>query len=625
MERQRKKRRTKGATVLEQSWPAISSGDARNTIENKGNVANQALHQTIQGDVHINQFVDYDLYLWKQTNVDRFGCRNEPDLLKLLPIATEAASNSYGKRHDTLCLDGTRVGVLDEIRAWADGDTEQYIYWLSGMAGTGKSTIARTIADKYCIQTRRGASFFFSRGGKDVGHAGKFVTTLARQLAQLSPALRRYICEAIAEQAEIANQTLRDQWNQLILRPLSKLDAISLQSSLVVVIDALDECEGDSDIRLLLRLLTEAKNLRSIRLRIFVTSRPETPIRLGFRAMPGFLHRDLVLHDMPRTIVDNDISVFLRDQFKEIREIFEYLPVDWPGDKTINLLVQKAGGFFIYAATVCRFIKSNDGWPPQQLLEVFLPNKERSYSQNLTHHVPSISPFAELDAIYLQILKHSMKGVGEDKDKEKLAKDFKQVIGCIILLSEPLSFTALGNLLGLDQEIIHLRLRHLRSVLNVPEDHDSPIRLLHPSFRDFLLDKQRCRDLLFWVEEKQSHESLARCCLQRLTSGTTRLKRDICNLHVPGILVEGVDWSLVKQHLPTELQYACQYWTQHLQQSGQHCPDNSPVHLFLRQHLLHWLEALSLIRKTPEGVHAILLLDSTVDVSYISMAQEILG
>jgi hypothetical protein len=65
MESQRKKRRTKGAAVLEQSWPAISSGDARDTIENKGYVANQALHQTIQGDVHINQFVDYDLHLWK--------------------------------------------------------------------------------------------------------------------------------------------------------------------------------------------------------------------------------------------------------------------------------------------------------------------------------------------------------------------------------------------------------------------------------------------------------------------------------------------------------------------------------------------------------------------------------
>ena len=260
------KRRNKGTAALEQSGSSISSGGARNIIENRGNVANQALHQTIHGDVHINQLVEgYGLYLEKQANVGHFGCRNESDLLKLLPIATEAAFNSYGKQHDTLCLDGTRAGVLDKISAWADGDAEQHIYWLNGMAGTGKSTIARTISQKYCTPTRRGASFFFSRGGGDVGHAGKFFTTIARQLAQVSPALRRHICEAIADQEEIASQTLRDQWNQLILHPLSKVDALSLKFSLVVVIDALDECEGDNDIRLLLQLFTEAKHLRSIR------------------------------------------------------------------------------------------------------------------------------------------------------------------------------------------------------------------------------------------------------------------------------------------------------------------------------------------------------------------------
>jgi hypothetical protein len=89
-----------------------------------------------------------------------------------------------------------------------------------------------------------------------------------------------------------------------------------------------------------------------------------------------------------------------------------------------------------------------------------------------------------------------------EKDKEKLAGDFKQVIGTIAILSEPLSSKALGKLLALDQERVHLRLRHLRSVLNVPNDEHSPIRLLHPSFRDFLLDKERCSNPLFWVDEK---------------------------------------------------------------------------------------------------------------------------
>ena len=66
--------------------------------------------------------------------------------------------------------------------AWADGYGGKRIFWLNGMAGTGKSTIARTVAHHYSEQKRLGASFFFSRDGGDVGHAGKFFATIAWQL-----------------------------------------------------------------------------------------------------------------------------------------------------------------------------------------------------------------------------------------------------------------------------------------------------------------------------------------------------------------------------------------------------------------------------------------------------------
>jgi hypothetical protein len=506
--------------------------------------------------------------------------------------------------------------VLNEISEWADGDGEYCIFWLNGMAGTGKSTIARTVADMFYAQKRLAASFFFSRGGGDVGSAAKFFTTVARQLGDISPALRRHICVAIAEQKEIAGQTLRDQWNQLILQPLSKLDPTSLQSSLIIVIDALDECEGDSDIRLLLQLLAEAKNLKGIQLRIFLTSRPEIPIRLGFRPMPAILHHDLVLHDVPRIIVDRDISLFLRVQFREVSSNSEYLPADWPGDEAIDCLVQKADGLFIYAATVCRFIKTNDQWLPRDLLEVFLPPGEgSSHSKNLPRRIPSTSPTAELDTIYTQILQHSIKGVGEGKDKEQLSEDFKQIIGSIVVLSGPLSPAALGKLLERDQEAIYLRLRHLRSVLNVPDDQNAPIRLLHPSFRDFLLDKQRCCDPHFWVDEKKAHTALADYCMWLMSSPRDGLRKDICGLHAPGTLVGEVKEDQIDQCLPAELQYACRYWVQHLQRSNATLHDDEQVHIFLREHLLHWLEALGLMKKTSEGVLAITSLESIVTVS----------
>ena len=541
-------------------------------------------------------------------------CRNKPDLLKLLPPAALAAFNSYDKQHDPLCLPDTRVDVLKQITAWADGSDGRCIFWLNGMAGTGKSTIARTVADEYYEQKRLGASFFFSRGGGDVSHAGKFFTTIAWQLAKISPALNRHICEAIADHKDIASQTLRDQWNQLIFRPLSKLKAGPPYSSLVLVIDALDECEGDNDIQLILRLLAEADGLKTKQLRIFVTSRPEIPIRFGFHTMPKILHHDLALHKISRTTLDRDISIFFRDKFREIRDDFGNLPIDWPGDQKIRLLVKQADGLFIYAATMCRFIKDDEQWPPQDLLDILVRDDDSSRPPELKHDITCGSPTRELDEMYTRILQHSFRKVGERHDKKNLADIFKQVIGSLTILCEPLSAASLSKLLPVRQEVVDVRVRHLHSVLIVPDSEDYPIRLLHPSFRDFLHDKQRCHDELFWVDEKKAHAAIVDSCLCVMS----RLKRDICCLHKPSALASMVKSDKVERYLPVELQYACRYWVEHLLKSKLQLYDDDHIHAFLRQHLLHWLEALSLMGKTSEGILAITSLESIVVVSKLT-------
>src|SRR5947209_8791466 len=127
--------------------------------------------------------------------------------LAKLPHAPQAAFNSTDNQHDPLCLKDTRIDVLNQISGWADGSDERCIFWLNGMAGTGKSTIARTIAREYYNQKRLGASFFFSRGTEDRSHAGKFPTTIAVQLAQVSSSLKECICTAAAKQNDIANQS----------------------------------------------------------------------------------------------------------------------------------------------------------------------------------------------------------------------------------------------------------------------------------------------------------------------------------------------------------------------------------------------------------------------------------
>jgi len=154
------------------------------------------------------------------------------------------------------------------------------------MAGTGKSTVSRTVAQSLADKGQLGASFFFKRGEGDRGNASRFFTTISAQLVTKMPTLAPCIMKAIDADPAVPGKVLKEQFDKLILGPLSEANLASAQSSRqVIVIDALDECEREQDIRTILHLLSQAKDVRPVCLRIFVTSRPELPIRCGFKKM----------------------------------------------------------------------------------------------------------------------------------------------------------------------------------------------------------------------------------------------------------------------------------------------------------------------------------------------------
>ena len=88
----------------------------------------------------------------------------------------------------------------------------------------------------------------------------------------------------------------------------------------VLVVDALDECEDEDHIRLILQVLAKVEALDTVRFRIFITSRLEISIRLGFHKMPKIIHCDLMLHSIPQSIIEQDISVFLRHELNKSRK-----------------------------------------------------------------------------------------------------------------------------------------------------------------------------------------------------------------------------------------------------------------------------------------------------------------
>ena len=534
----------------------------------------------------------------QQPKQDLFSAEQQQHLSRL-PYAPQAAFNSFDRQHDPPCLENTRVDILNEIKAWVNGQDGRSIFWLNGLAGTGKSTIARTITREFYEQKCLGASFFFSRGDGDVSHAGKFFTSIALQLTDKSPILKRYICEAIAEQSNIANQGLRDQWRQLILQPLSNLDSSSSHPSLVIVVDALDECEGEKDIRIILQLFAEARSLSRVQLRVFMTSRPEVPIRHGFYQLLDSEHQDFVLHNISPSIIDQDITVFFNHQFKIIRQE-RGLAKDWPSHQNIEVLVRKAAGLFIWATTACRFISEGRRYAARRL------------SLLLEGNTPHTQPEKQLNDMYLTVLKSSVGQGYEEQEREELCETLRTTLGTIAILFSLLPAHSLARLLQMPKEDIDQTLDDLHSILDIPEDQSRPVRLHHPSFRDFLLDKARCNDPQFLVDEKKAHRALAASCLQLMSE---RLERDICGLHSPGVLATEVQQERIEQCLPTELQYACLYWVQHVQKGEALLQDDGQVHVFLQKHFLHWLEALSLMRKTSEGILALISLDSMDAVS----------
>jgi hypothetical protein len=521
------------------------------------------------------------------------------DLAKL-PVAAGASFNSHNEEHNARCLPNTRTELLNEIITWANNKEGKSIFWLSGMAGTGKSTIARTIAQSFADRRQLGASFFFKKGEGERGNASRFFTTMASDLVKHEPGMLAGIRKALDEDSAISQRALKDQFEKLILQPLLGVRQTRLQASArVVVIDALDECEREEDIRAILQLLARTKDIQPVPLRIVVTSRPELHIRLGFTEMPNGTYQDLVLHEVPRSTIEHDIRLFLEHELGVIRKE-RMLSSDWPAKIQILALVELAVPLFIYAATVCRYIGSKGSNPTAFL------NKVLQYHK---------ATFSQLDRTYLPVLDQLLSEQEED-EKETWLKAFRDIIGSIVVLESPLSITSLACLLRLSQEEVKCRLDSLHSVLSVPNSEDVLVRLLHLSFREFLVDPQKQGKSPFWVDEKGTHNKLASCCL-KLMSGQSGLRQDICSLVGPGVLRSEVDDEAVASSLPPELQYACRYWTSHLIQSKEHIVDGDTTHLFLQKHLLHWLEAMSLMGDSSRCFHLLNSLQALAGVGFI--------
>ena len=451
------------------------------------------------------------------------------------------------------------------------------MFWLNGLAGTGKSTIAQTVSERTFADGRLGASFFCSRDFEDRSDLQFIFPTLAFQLAHKYLKFRSALVPLLQSDPDVVHESLYNQMRKLIIKPLR-----SANVSTVIVIDALDECTDDEPQSAILSVI--GRLVEDIpKVKFFITGRPEPRITSGFRLeLLRPLTDVFILHDVHPSLINSDIRLFL---IHELSELARRRRIDgWPTNEHIDLLCRRAAGLFVYAVATVKFLDSKTHLPEQQL-DVIVNLPECTVPEGKTR----FNPKATLDSLYTSILQMAFS----EEDPEVDSK-VRLTIGAVILLVNPLPPSGIAEIIGLNPGEVTLFLALVQSLLAVDEDLNQPVEPFHKSFPDFITDPSRCLDTRFYISPGSLHLEFARSCLRLMNDG---LERNLLSLpnYALNSKVEDLE-ARIKDRISVALEYACRSWHNHLTRAaGDVASVISDLHSFLGEKFLAWLEVVSVL------------------------------
>ena len=501
-----------------------------------------------------------------------------------------ACTDRVGLNEAKKCLDGTRIEILNEIIDWienTDAATPR-IFWLYGQAGKGKSAIAHTIA----LQARNvgmlGSCFCFSRVRQHAQLHMKLFSTIARDLAERDLRLRPLLVEVTTKDHSLRDTTdIARQWKKLILEPLSQLKG-SPTGSVVVVIDALDESSGEHTRATVLEVLAAYGAELPANIRILLTSRPLVDIEGALNASPHIYARSLDAIDTELTM--RDIYLYVSTRLKSPRDTFS--------DENFQQLAAKSGGVFEWARLACDFIYPRIGVIP----------KDRFHE--IMSHAPGDGRTL-LDEMYTTFLKDLLRGSDE-------RWVFRSVMRQILWLKEPLPISALDFMRDKfprkdDRYPVGLILSFMASLLAGANDISTPVRPLHASFYDFLLEEKRSGE--FFIQEGDTHRDLAVASLSAMQAG---LHFNICRLetsYISNLEVTDLE-KRVEENIPPHLLYSCQFWASHLEGAA-FDPDLAQLvrGFAIGEQMLFWLEALGVSKLIGKAYWALISTEGWLQVS----------
>ena len=499
--------------------------------------------------------------IWEGLSLDSLACAGQVGLIK-------------GKK----CLDGTRTEILGEILDWINNTDPATppILWLHGQAGRGKSAIAHTIALQAQNLGMLGSCFCFSRVRHHEKLHVKLFATIARDLADGDLRFRQILAEVIANDHSLRDTAdIAEQWKKLILEPLSQLGG-PLFRNVIVVIDALDESGAEATRQDILDTLAYAQLPSNIR--IVLTSRPIMDIRQALLASQHVQARSL--DDIETESATRDITHYISTTLKKLGTAFS--------DKDFEQLAAKSNGLFEWARLACDFLRPRIG---------VIANER--FHKIMTHAGDGANL---LDGIYTMSLKDLIQG---DAD---ILERFHSVMRQILSSKEPLSISALDSMrCKFTREEDHFRvdiiLGYMASFLTGTTDLTTPVRPLHASFYDFLLDKKRSGE--FFIDQADAHHELALASLCAMQDG---LRFNICGLETSYVRNSAVmDLALkIEKNIPLHLLYSCRFWATHLHDSTFDTDLAKYVMDFVTgEKLLFWMEVLGVCKCIGEADRAL--------------------
>jgi len=362
--------------------------------------------------------------------------------------------------------------------------------WLHGPAGAGKSAIAQTVAETCAERGQLAASFFFSRSSPDRSTLKHLFPTIAGQISMSSPRKRQMLQDILRGDRSILHR-VSGSINLLVSLFCDQASALpdgqtTTSSPFLVIIDGLDECWGNNDQSKILSDIHDLVDKHHLPLRFLITSRPEPHIQETFDE-PVMSSVTQVLSIYGDFLARRDVLAYLRDEFSRIqdskrhKDIMQFIPKPWPSNRVVELIAEKSGGYFIYAATVIKYVDE----------EYFscLDRLDHVLSTSAAHHDPAEMPFAEIDRLYSNVLSRCPKS---QLPLLKRVLDF---------LPDNADAPNIEVFLGLRPGQINLILRGLRSIIDV--DGTGGLRSFHASFLDFLFDPTRAKD--YHIDIEQSH------------------------------------------------------------------------------------------------------------------------